>query len=95
VHSCLNDGPHIGALHLARKLHCIACMSNWTLYGAMGATGNPVTSTLATIDGSLAMALGLAVLLAGGVLLSAAMRDQRVSRRLTLRSVVHWRRAAI
>ena len=70
-------------------------MSNWNLYGAMGATGNPVTSTLVTIDESLVMAVGLTALLVGGVLLSAAMRHRRTSRRRALRSVLQWRRAAI
>jgi hypothetical protein len=61
----------------------------------MGATGNPLTSTIVTIDGSLVMAVGLAALLVGGVLLSAVVRRRQTSRRLTLRAVAHWRRAAV
>jgi hypothetical protein len=70
-------------------------MSNWILYGAMGATGGPTTSTVMSIDGSLVLAVGLAIALVGGVLLSAVVRRRRANRRLALRPVAHLRRAAV
>jgi uncharacterized membrane protein YhhN len=70
-------------------------MSNTILYGSLGATGAPLTSTLVTIDGSLVMAVGLAAFLVAGVLFSAAIRRWRSNRRLTLRPVPRLRRAAV
>ena len=72
-------------------------MTNEILYGAMGATGDPLTATLVSIDGSLVTAIGLAVFLVGGVLLSAVIRRRR-GRRVTLRhalQLLHIRRAAV
>ena len=80
---------------MAHELHCDAAMTNDVLYGAMGATGDPLTSTLISIDGSLVMAVGLAAALIGGVLLSVVVRRWRSSRRVTLRHVLHVRRAAV
>ena len=70
-------------------------MTNDILYGAMGATGDPLTSTLISVDGSLVLAVGLAALLIGGVLLSIVVRRWRSSKRVTLRHVLHIRRAAV
>ena len=63
-------------------------MLNIKLYESFGATSAPLTSTLLSIDGSLVRAVGLAALLIGGVLLSAAVRRWRVNRRLATGSVV-------
>src|SRR3546814_9028309 len=49
-------------------------MTDSILYGSLGATGAPLTSTLVTVDGSLAIAVGLAALLIGGVLRSEERR---------------------
>jgi hypothetical protein len=70
-------------------------MSNTILYGSLSATGAPLTSTLVTIDGSLVAAVGLGVLLVGGVLLSAAVRRWRANRRLAMGSVARLRRVAV
>jgi hypothetical protein len=70
-------------------------MSNTIFYGALSATGAPLTSTLVSIDGSLVAAVGLGVLLVGGVLLSAVVRRRRANRRLAMGSVARLRRAAI
>jgi hypothetical protein len=70
-------------------------MSNTLLYGSLGATGAPLTSTLVTIDGTLVMAVALMGAVMGGVLLSVAVRRWRSSRRLTVNPVARLRRAAV
>lgn len=80
---------------VARELHCDAPMTNDVLYAALGATGDPLTTNLISIDGSLVMAVGLAALLIAGVLLSVVVRKRRSSKRLTVRHVLHTRRAAV
>jgi hypothetical protein len=80
---------------LAQQLQWQALMSNTILYGSMSATGVPLTSTLVSIDGSLVMAVGLAALLVGGVLVSAAVRHRRQNRRPAVGAVARLRRAAV
>ena len=70
-------------------------MTNDVLYAAMGATGDPLTTNLISIDGSLVMAVGLAALLIAGVLLSVVVRKRRSSKRLTFRHLLHTPRAAV
>jgi Flp pilus assembly protein protease CpaA len=69
-------------------------MTNFIFHGSMGGTGGPLTSTLVSIDGSFVLAIGLAVLLAGGILLSAALQRRRVRRRVAVRGAMALRRAA-
>jgi hypothetical protein len=54
-----------------------------------------LTSNLVSIDGSLVMAVGLAGLLVGGVLLSVAARRWRSNRRFTVHTVARLRRVAV
>ena len=70
-------------------------MLNTRLYESFGATSAPLTSTLVSIDGSLVRAVGLAALLIGGVLLSAAVRRWRADRRLAMGSVARLRRVPV
>jgi len=73
-------------------------MTDAILYGAMGATGSPLTTDLISIDGSLVVAMGLLATLVTGVLLAAAVRRRRTGRRFILRralQALHIRRAAI
>ena len=62
-------------------------MTNAILYGALGATGSPLTTDLVSIDASLVTATALAATLITGVLLAAAVRRHRAGRRF------EWRRA--
>ena len=80
---------------MARELHYTAHMTNDILYGAIGVTGDPLTTTVITIDGSLVMAVGLAALLVAGVLLMATVRRWKGRRRFAIRQVLHTRRAAV
>lgn len=70
-------------------------MTNSMLYGSLGATGAPLTSTLVSIDGSPVMAIGLAALLAGGVLATAVFRRWRANRHLIVRHAPRLQRAAV
>lgn len=80
---------------MERTLHYLFSMTNEMLYGSLSVTGAPLASTLVSIDGGLMTAIGLGVLLAGGVLVAAALRSgRRRGRRLSLRAVTRVRRAA-
>jgi hypothetical protein len=73
-------------------------MTDAIWYGAMGATVSPLTGDLASINGSLVLAIGLFTMLVAGVLLSAVIRRRRAGRRFKLRralQALHTRRAAV
>jgi hypothetical protein len=73
-------------------------MTDAILYGAMGATGSPLTTDLVSIGGSLVLAMALFVTLIMGVLLTAAIQRRVGRRRFKLRralQALHIRRAAV
>jgi hypothetical protein len=78
---------------LARQLQRQPSMTNYALLGSMGAPVGPGGATLVAIGGSFLLAVGLGVLLVGGVLLSAAIR-RRARRRVLVGRTIKVGRAA-